>query len=132
MKIKIEIFISYVVGYLIFGYVLIYTIAVIIGAIIMGIRMFGGDELFYKIFLFAIPPITVLIVTQLINIFITKRVFIILDSKILAIDNFRAFNIYLYFYFYYDVFMGFLSSIIRLLKALAANVLMMPSKFLKI
>ena len=118
----------YVVGYLIFGYILIYVVAVILGLIIMGIRMFAGDAFFYRIFLFALPPITVVIVTFLINTFITKRVFVVKDSKILGIDNFRAFNIYLYFYFYYDVFMGFLSSIIRLLKAVAANVFMMPSK----
>ena len=121
---------SYVVGYLIWGYFMIYGFCFIIGSIIFIIRMFIGDDFFLKFFLNFIPLITVIIAKKLINIFITKKVFLNRDSKILSLDNFRAFNVYLYFWFYYDCFMGFLNAIIRLLKATVAAVFMMPSKIL--
>ena len=108
---------------------MIYFAGVGIGVVIFCIRMFIGDEFWLQALENSIPVVTVLLVKKLINIFITKRMFLNRKSKILSVNNFRAFNVYLYFWFFYDCFLGFLSSIIRILKATGSAIFMMPSQF---
>ena len=56
----------------------------------------------------------------------SEIIFLQRRTRILAVDNFRSFNIFLYFNFFYDCFMGILSAILRILFALFASVFMMP------
>ena len=94
--------------------------------------MFVGDNFFRDLALKVVPAITVLVFKKIVNLIATKFVFLYKGSKILALDNFRAFNIFLYFNFFYDIFMGYISAVIRLIKAVAAGVFMMPSLLLLI
>ena len=75
-----------------------------------------------------LPFLTVLVALR-INRFIMTKTFLNRTSTILALENFRAFNVYLYFFFYYDCFRGLLKAIMRLLKANVSTIFMMPSKF---
>ena len=77
-----------------------------------------------------IPIISVLIIKAIINIVASKIVFLNRKSKIMALDNFRAFNVFLYFNFFYYCFLGWISAIIRLIKSVILAVLMMPSKII--
>jgi hypothetical protein len=54
----------YLVGYLIWGYVIIYVFGVLIGVVIMVIRIFIGDALFGQIALKLVPVIVVIIVKK--------------------------------------------------------------------
>jgi hypothetical protein len=72
------------------------------------------------------PFIIVLLIKLLINKFTAKYIFLNRKSKILALENFRAFNVFLYFSFFFDCFMGLISAIIRLTKAIIAAIIMMP------
>ena len=112
---------------MIWGYLIIYVCGVIVGLAILALR-FVSDGLFGKIALKLVPVITVLLVKLIVNKVFTNYIFLYKESKILALANFRAFNVFLYFNFYFDIFMGFLSAIIRLIKAVILAIFMMPSK----
>ena len=121
-------FSGYMVGYTIWGYLTIYIFLVIIGILILSIRLFIGDQFFFDMALKLVPPLTVFLFHLLVYFLGAKLSFTLKTSKILALNNFRAFNIFLYFNFYFDCFMGFISSIVRLIKAITAAIFFMPSK----
>ena len=101
-----------------------------IGFIILLLRIFAGDLFFEKIALKLLPVFITLITKQIVNTIASQIVFLNRSSKILALDNFRAFNIFLYFNFYFDCFMGIISAVIRLIKAFIIDILMIPSKLI--
>jgi hypothetical protein len=117
---------GYVVGYMVWGYVIMYVVLVIIGFIILLLRTFAGDEFFASLALKLVPVITVIIVKMLINFIFTRFIFLYRDSNILALKNFRAFNAFLYFNFYFDCFIGVISAVIRLVKSAIIALIMMP------
>ena len=119
---------GYFTGYLLWGFLIIYLFGVFIGIGIVFIRIFIGDKTFAKIALRLVPVITVLVYKKISNFISTRFIFLKRDTKVLALENFRAFNIFLFFNFYYDCFMGVISAIVRLIKALLLAILMMPSK----
>lgn len=101
-------------------------VLVLVGIVIFLIRIIMND--FFKLIgLKLISIIVTLVVKKIINIIATRFVFLNRSSKILALDNFRAFNIFLYFNFFFDIFMGVISAVIRLIKSLIIAILMMPS-----
>lgn len=105
---------------------MLYLFGMFIGIIIIFIRTYVGEELFGRIALRLVPIITVFIVKFIVNKIAASIIFLRRDTEVLALNNFRAYNIFLYFYFYFDCFMGFLSAIVRLIKAVIAAVIMMP------
>jgi len=102
----------------------------LIGFSILLLRIFVGDIFFWNIFLKLLPVIITLIIKQLINRVASRFIFLNRSSKILALDNFRAFNIFLYFNFYFDCFMGIISAVIRLIISVLVALFMIPSKSL--
>lgn len=116
------------VGYLIWGYFILYFTGVLIGIVILILRLFIGDAIFWQILLRLVPVISVILVKMIINKIATNYLFLCRNSKILALNNFRAFNVFLYFNFYFDCFMGIISAIIRLIQTVIIAILMMPSK----
>lgn len=100
---------------------------VIVGFVILLLRMFTADKIFGQILLKAVPVICVIVMKQFITRIASRVIFLNRKSTILAIDNFRAFNIFLYFNFFFDCFMGVVSAIIRLVKSVVLNIVMMPS-----
>ncbi len=65
-----------------------------IGFIILLLRIFAGDLFFEKIALKLLPVFITLITKQIVNTIASQIVFLNRTSKILALDNFRAFNIF--------------------------------------
>ena len=110
------------------GYFILYAFWTIIGIIIMGIRMFIGDSTFGQIALKLVPVFTVVIFKAAVNLIASRFAFTLRHTKMLALNNFRAFNIFLYFNFYYDCFMGIISAVIRLIKSVLAAIFYMPRK----
>jgi hypothetical protein len=118
---------SYFVGYLIWGFFIDYIAGVLLAIVIVLLRIFVSFQLFLAIFLALIPAFTVLIFKQVVNFAASRFLFLNRESQLLALKNFRAFNIFLYFNFYLDCFMGLISAVIRLVQAVAISVFMMPS-----
>ena len=57
---------------------------------------------------------------------IIKRVFLVSDTKILALDNFRIYNIVLFISFFFDCLTGLLSALFRMIKSILISIIMMP------
>ena len=102
-----------------------YATIVLIGFVILVLRYSAGSAIFLNIFLKILPVIVVLLVKKIIYFF-TTRIFLKKNTKILALDNFRAFNVFLYFNFFFDFFIGIISALIRLVQAVIFSILMMP------
>ena len=117
---------GYLTGYLIWGFLIQYVVIVLLGLVIIILRASIGDKIFLQILLKIVPIICVLIVKQVVNTIASRLVFLRRDTKILALDNFRAFNVFLYFNFFFDCFMGLISAIVRIIKSIAIAILMMP------
>ena len=116
------------VGYLIWGFFILYFVGFLVGVLMVIMRIFIGESIFIKTLLWLLPIITVIVVKFILNKIATEYWFLFQKSKILALNNFRAFNVFLYFNFYFDCFMGIISAIVRLMKSLFIAILMMPSK----
>ena len=120
---------GYLVGFLIWGYLILYVFFLLIAILYYLIDNFVTFKLlidtFYK---YLIQFVVVFIIK-----YILRRImiysFVKRNTQILALDNFRAYNIVLYFMFFFDLFLGFLNAVFRLLKGVLASVLMMSSIF---
>ena len=77
-----------------------------------------------------IPIIVFLLVKVTINRIASTHVFLSHKTGVLALDNFRAFNIFLFFNFFLDAFRGAFSAIYRLIKTIIAGFILMPSELL--
>ena len=75
-----------------------------------------------------VPIVVAILIKQIVSKVSTRFIFLNRKSKILAVENFRAFNVFVYFNFFFDCFMGYISAIIRLIKAVVIAVFMLPSK----
>ena len=117
---------GYLTGYLIWGFVIQYFSIFLLGLLIILLRLSQGADFFlhafYKILVFG-----VIIVFEKIVYLITTRIFLKKGTKVLALDNYRAFNIFLFFIFFFNCFvLGIIIAIIRLIKGGIAAVLWMP------
>lgn len=115
-------------GYLIWGYFILYIVGVLVGIGITVIRIFAGDSFFGSLALKLVPVVVVVVIKTLINKLVAKYAFTNRKFKILTLDNYRIFNLFLYFNFYFDCFMGIISAVIRLIKSIVVSIFMMPSK----
>ena len=98
-----------------------------LGFTFMKYYMSGG--IFGTIALKALPIVTVIFAKKIVNKYTAKYAFLNRESKLLALNNFRAFNVFLFFNFFFDCFMGFINAILRLFKATFFAIIMMPSNF---
>ena len=94
----------------------------------MGIRIFLPVKFWTDLLLKLLPVIVAILIKQIVTKVATHFIFLNRKSKILAVDNFRAFNVFVYFNFFFDCFMGYISAIVRLVKAVAFAIFMIPSK----
>lgn len=115
-------------GYLVWGYFIIYIFMLAIGALILFMRIFLSANFWLNILVQLIPVLVVIVIKFVLQLIFTQFMFLNTGSKILAINNFRAFNVFLYFNFFLDCFMGAISAVIRLVKALVIAIFMIPSK----
>ena len=115
-------------GYLVWGYFIIYIFMLAIGALILFMRIFLSAKFWLNILVQLIPVLVVIVIKFVLQLIFTQFMFLNTGSKILAINNFRAFNVFLYFNFFFDCFMGAISAVIRLVKALVIAIFMIPSK----
>jgi hypothetical protein len=74
---------------------------------------------------YVIPFILVLLI-EIIRDKIIKKVFLVPNTRILALDNFKIYNISLFISFIFDCFMGFVSAIFRMIKSSLISIIMMP------
>jgi hypothetical protein len=116
---------GYLVGFLIWGYVILYVVLVLIGFAIFFIVVFIDLNLIIDFFLKYIIQILAVFLIKFGLRKIIQHSFIISKSKVLAVKNFRAYNVMMYFIFFFNLFFGILNAFTRLIKGLLASALMM-------
>jgi hypothetical protein len=115
---------GYLTAYLIWGFVIQFIFILLLMVIIVIIFALIREPInLLNSGLMLLVPI---IVKKIIEFFAAEIIFINKTSRILAINNFRAYNVFLYFNFFYDCFMGFISALLRIFIALLASIFYMP------
>ena len=118
------------VGFLIWGY-LILTLNLILGGIlILGAAFLitnFADFILNRILLKYIIPFFALFAFDFIIEKIVNVIFLASNTKMLGFNNFRAYNIFLFFRFFLDLFMGMMTCVFRIIKGAFVSGFMMPS-----
>ncbi|CAF0739179.1 unnamed protein product [Rotaria sordida] len=118
-------FAGFFIGYLIWGYALIALFALIIYISIDAFITFGSVKFLEKILKLIIPILLLILFKTYLNKLLARYVFLQYHGDILAINNRRVLMIFLYFNFFLDSFLGFISSIIRIIKSIVGGCLYM-------
>ncbi|CAF2333515.1 unnamed protein product [Rotaria sp. Silwood2] len=118
-------FAGFFIGYLIWGYVLIALFALITYISIDAFITFGSVKLLEKILKIVIPILLLILLKIYLNKLLARYVFLQHYGDILAINNRRILMIFLFFNFFLDSFLGFVSSIIRIIKSIVSGYLYM-------
>ena len=116
---------GYFIGYLIWGFIIVAFIAAVLCICIEAFIVFGGVRLLETLLKKIIPILLFIFFKQYLNKFLAQYVFLQHQGQVLALNNRRALMIFIYFNFFLDAFLGFVSSIIRLVKSLIGGVLYM-------
>lgn len=115
------------VGYTLWGFLTIYLFCTFVGFIILFVKIFFAELLSGSTNLQILPILGAIFLKIAENFIAAKHIFTLPNSKILALNNFRAFNVFIYFNLFFDCFMGFLNAIFRVILAVLASIFFMPS-----
>ena len=118
-------FAGYFIGYLIWGFIIVAIISAVLCMSIEAFIVFGGSRWIESFLKMIIPSCLFVFFKQYLNKLLAQYVFLQHQGQVLALNNRRALMIFIYFNFFLDAFLGFVSSIIRLVKSLIGGVLYM-------
>lgn len=94
--------------------------------VFIGFAIFYGKNLklqtLAKLSLNILPYISTIIVKRFINTILSRFCFTNRATKMLALTNFRVYNVYLFLNFYFSYLLGLFSIIFKLSKAFIANI----------
>ncbi|UJR08228.1 hypothetical protein I4U23_012501 [Adineta vaga] len=110
-------FAGYFIGYLIWGFILIAVFVTLICVAIDAFITFGSVRLIETILKKVIPSLLFILFKQYLNKILAQYVFLQHQGNVLALNNRRILMIFIYFNFFLDAFLGFISSIMRLIKS---------------
>ncbi|CAF4519995.1 unnamed protein product, partial [Rotaria sp. Silwood2] len=118
-------FAGYFIGYLIWGYIIIAIFASILCICIEALIIYRNARFLEYILKAIIPTLLLIYFKKYLNMLLAQYIFLQHCGKVLAINNRRMLMIFIYFNFFLDAFLGFISSIIRLIKSVMAGMLYM-------
>jgi hypothetical protein len=118
-------FAGYFIGYLIWGFILIAIFSAIIAICLEAFIHFGDVRLIEKILKAIIPTILFILFKQYLNQILAQYVFLQHYGEVLSLNNRRLLMIFIYFNFFLDAFLGFISSIFRLIKSILGGIIYM-------
>ena len=116
---------GYFIGYLIWGFILVAIVAALLCISIEAFIIFGGSRWVESFLKIVIPSCLFVFFKQYLNKLLAQYVFLQHQGQVLALNNRRALMIFIYFNFFLDAFLGFVSSIIRLVKSVIGGVVYM-------
>jgi hypothetical protein len=119
-------FTGFLVGFLINGFVFIFGFFFLICFIVYYLVQFVSWSQVRDFILRLVPIITVIIVKFVFNFICSKFFFLQQRGNVLALDNFRAYSIFVYVTFFFDCFVGTVKAFIRLLLGLLGSLFFMP------
>ena len=118
-------FAGYLIGYLLWGLLLIVFGLFVLSLVIYALFIFQARRAIEEILKFLIPILLFIYFKQYLNKCLARFVFLQDAGDVLAVNNRRALMIFLYFNFFLDAFLGFLSSIIRLVLSALGGIVYM-------
>lgn len=118
-------FAGYFIGYLIWGIILIAVFAFLLCLALDGFITYGSVPFVEKILKFIIPSLLFVLFKLYLNKVLARYFFLQHFGEVLSLDNRRSLMIFIYFNFYLDAFLGFISSVVRLVKSLIGGILYM-------
>ncbi len=119
-------FTGFLVGFLINGFVFIFGFLFLICTVIYICVQLVNFEDIKKLILKIVPVLTVLILKLVFNFICSKFFFLQQRGNVLALDNFRAYSIFVYVTFFFDCFVGTINGLVRLGLGLLGSLLFMP------
>jgi hypothetical protein len=118
-------FAGYFIGYLIWGYILTAVLAFLVYICIDAFITYGSVKILESILKKIIPVLLLIFFKQYLNNLLARYVFLQDYGDILAINNRRLLMVFLYFNFFLDAFLGFISSVLRIIKSIIGGWLYM-------
>ena len=118
-------FAGYFIGYLIWGFIINIIFMLIICLIIEIFIAYRNVELIEKILKAIIPSLLFVLFKEYANKILTRYIFLQHYGEVIWINNRRILMIFIYFNFFFEAFVGFISSIVRLIKSVLAGVFYM-------
>ncbi len=118
-------FAGYLIGYVLWGYLLIAFFVMIVAVIIDVVITQGMVRYVESVMKMIIPPALFAIFQYYMNKILGRYVFLQQTGEILAIKHRRILMVFLYFNFFLDAFLGFISSILRILKSVIGGIIYM-------
>ena len=118
-------FAGYFIGYLVWGFIIIAFFSSIVCICLDAFVVYGSVRMLEKILKSIIPSILLLIFKLFLNKLLAQYVFLQHCGDVLALNNRRVLMIFIYFNFFLDAFLGFISSIIRLVKSILGGIIYM-------
>jgi cytochrome c oxidase subunit IV len=116
---------GYLIGYVLWGYILIAVFAMIVGVIVDIVITYGMVKFAESVLKIIIPPILFAIFQYYMNKILAQYVFLQQGGDVLSINHRRILMVFLYFNFFLDAFLGFISSILRIIKTTIAGIVYM-------
>ena len=120
---------GFLVGYLIWGYLIIIAFILLLSLGIYIAQLYLGSKIIWLLLKLILPLATVYVFKYVVFRILCK-LFLISNQETISLNNFRAYNVILYFMFFYNFFLGFLNAITRVLKAILVSIFMMSSKLI--
>lgn len=117
---------GFLIGYLAWGYIFIFSIIFLLALFIIIIDQYVKAEAILTVFMKILPFLLVFLITILMDYIFSRFIFLQNNAKVLALNNYKSYAVYLYLTFFLDCFFGFLSALLRILKSLTASIFYMP------
>jgi hypothetical protein len=118
-------FAGYFIGYLIWGFIIIAVFSALLCICIDSFITFGSVRLVEQILKAVIPSLLFVLFKQYLNKILAQDVFLQDHGETIAMNNRRLLMIFIYFNFFLDAFLGFISSIMRLITSLIGGIIYM-------
>lgn len=115
-------FAGFLVGYLLNGYIFIFIFIFLVQIVVYILVQLLSWIKIKQFFVQSIPFISVFAIKFMFNLICSKYLFLQQRGKVLALDNFRAYSIFIYITFFFDCFIGTMNALIRLFVGLLGSI----------
>jgi hypothetical protein len=119
-------FTGFLVGFLINGFIFIFGFFFIICLIIYYVAQYATGQQILDTFLKILPIIVIFIVKFIFNYVCSRFIFLQDKAEYLALDNYRAYSIFLYVTFFFDCFVGVIAAFVRFVIGILGALFFMP------
>lgn len=118
-------FTGFLVGFLINGFLFIFLFFFVVFFALYFLFKYLSDQIL-RLFLKILPVLVIFIIKFIFDFVCSRFVFLQERGKYLALDNYRAYSIFVYVTFFFDCFSGYITALLRLVIGLIGSLLFMP------